>query len=158
MLGYFGSLQGGNVKKRVQFRGPPRAPRKRGTMGYTKGESPPQAEILTLQAIVPPLGFQNLGSKGGGQSQSYVLITSFLCLLRSFLRRIPSETFGLRCVCFLVKKLAFFPCFYQKNATLLPLKGSYIILLEFVYHRVDPIILPSTIRSAGPTRYASHWH
>ena len=32
-------------------------------------------------------------------------ITSFLCLLRSFLRRIPSETFGLRCVCFIVNRL-----------------------------------------------------
>ena len=41
---YFGSLQAGNVQKRVHFRGPPQAPRKRGKIRYTKGESPPQAE------------------------------------------------------------------------------------------------------------------
>ena len=55
------------------------------------------------------------------------------------------------------KKLAFFPCFYQTNGTLLPLKGSYIILLQFVYHRVDPIspLFNNTVGGSDPLRFTS---
>ena len=43
-IGVFWLSSGGNAQKCVHFRGPPRAPQKRGYNGYTKGESPPQAE------------------------------------------------------------------------------------------------------------------
>ena len=42
--GVFWLSSGGNAQKHVHFRVPPQAPRKRGKIRYTKGESPPQAE------------------------------------------------------------------------------------------------------------------